>query len=242
MKIINYLSVIWLEMKYSIKKIALVCVLHTVVLLGMFLFNAPRSSHLTFAYQMENLPLMLAFFIELLIIQIILIVGRTKMDRKYSFLDKIPIHPRKVFICKWLYELVVILLAVAVHFITICIMFVLYSQIFAKDHYFYYELYSVFGRFKYLNNMIPVQNVVKLLIALGYYVLLSFTPSFYRIFYNDLSKGYKVEPIIFLSIFIDVGFALCVLSASTGFALIVLIILLWFSVDKFITLYKEIKA
>ena len=242
MKIMNYLSVIWLEMKYSIKKIALVCVLHTVVLLGMFLFNAPRSSNLSFTQQMENLPLMIAFEVELMITVIILIVGRTKMDRKYSFLDKIPIHPRKVFICKWLYELVVILLAVAVHFITICIMFVLYSQIFAKDHYFYNELYRVFGRFKYLNNMIPVQNVVKLFIALGYYVLLSFTPSFYRIFYNDLSKGYKDESILLMNIFIAVGFLLCASSTSTLVSLIVLIILLGFSVDKFIKLYKEIKA
>ena len=152
-----------LQLKYTLAPILWLYGIVFGILTGLFLYNwfakvAKAEYEVTFLEQLNALPLALAFFVLVIGVQIILIIGFARQEKNVLAMRHVPLsRETKELIC-WEYSFAVTLSAFLLYFLILCLLLFAENVLSPETAYGGAELYPVFYHFLHLYRVCPIAS------------------------------------------------------------------------------------
>lgn len=152
-----------LQLKYTLAPILWLYGIVFGILTGLFLYNwfakvAKAEYEVTFLEQLNALPLALAFFVMVIGVQIILIIGFARQEKNELAMRHVPLsRETKELIC-WEYSFAVSLSAFLLYFLILCLLLFAENVLSPETAYGGAELYPVFYHFLHLYRVCPIAS------------------------------------------------------------------------------------
>ncbi|MBQ9767546.1 MAG: hypothetical protein IJW37_05555 [Lachnospiraceae bacterium] len=152
-----------LQLKYTMAPILWLYAGVFAVLLGLFLYNWVTTvkeigGGVSFLEQAKALPLGIAFWILVMGVQAILVVGFRKQTKNELATQRIPLPEETQRVLRWSYSFLVTVSAFLFYFVMLCLLLLLENILDPSSAYGGAELYPVFYTFTHLYRIYPVAN------------------------------------------------------------------------------------